>query len=150
MKQGPRSGIFSVYILRNVDLYFINLFMPLILCSVFFSLSNKNLVICLSLIIFHSKLYKIRDACLCELCNRTPRGLEEGFATWSTNLWANRTETYMNIFDFVHLHHLHLYCCSSPSRQIGTCCSNGHKVPVWVSFSVYSDIPLNGSFSLYV
>lgn len=101
MKRGPRSGIFSVYILRNVDYILLTYSCPWFLCSFFFflSLSNKNLVICLSLIIFHSKLYKIETR-VYVLCNRTSRGLEEGFATWSTNLWANRT--YVAYFNRTH------------------------------------------------
>lgn len=42
MKQGPRSGIFSVYILKNVDYILLTYFTPLFLCTGLFSVVKQK------------------------------------------------------------------------------------------------------------
>lgn len=90
-KQGPRSGIFSVYILRNVDYILLTYSCPR-LCVQFFLIVKQKSCDLLALLNFHSKL------CLMEMCVRyvcvvqqTAWGLKVGFTPWSTSLWADKT-----------------------------------------------------------
>lgn len=56
IKQGPRSGIFSVYILRNVDYILLTYSCPRLCVQFFLNVKQKSCDL-LTLLIFHSKLW---------------------------------------------------------------------------------------------
>lgn len=123
MKQGPRSGIFSVYILRNVDYILLTYSCPWFCVQFFFLIVKRKSCDLLILVMFHSKLCE-KAMCL-YVCVRAHVLVRRRSHTLTRQLldrpnaiqlWSHVLELTLILQVFVFL------CCSPASCLIGSCC----------------------------
>lgn len=129
IQQGPRSGIFSVYIFRNVDYILLTYSCPLFCVQVFFLIVKQKSCDLLVLIFFTLNYVQWRcvGMCVCVLCSNKG-GVRRRSHTLihqplnRPNVMLLLQSQVITLTLFLPLHHLHFLCCSPASCQICLCC----------------------------